>query len=155
MKRTPIVLIFVFAAAIQLLSASEEVKLSTKRLDVTIKDARITRRPNGGNLGYTLKPNEKVKITGERQIKNGGLYYRIYNESVGLGWIDASTVGNITKPGTKAPVKKATPAQKVTTTQKAAQPKKQAAQKVQRNKPAQQKPTSTSAPKRQGPPPGM
>lgn len=122
---------------------------------VTIKDARITRRPNGGNLGYTLKPNEKVKITGERQIKNGGLYYRIYNESVGLGWIDASTVGNITKPGTKAPVKKATPAQKVTTTQKAAQPKKQAAQKVQRNKPAQQKPTSTSAPKRQGPPPGM
>ena len=41
MKRTPIVLISVFAAAIQLLSASEEVKLSTKRLDVTIKDARI------------------------------------------------------------------------------------------------------------------
>ena len=41
MNRTSKIVLLTLAAAVQLLSASEEVKLSTRRLDVTIKDARI------------------------------------------------------------------------------------------------------------------
>ena len=71
MKRTPIVLISVFAAAIQLLSASEEVKLSTKRLDVTIKEnvgvaerGDIQYAGRSGNIDRSDKFQERSPLLG-------------------------------------------------------------------------------------------